>query len=95
MPREPRGRFGRDDKKGARDPKKKKFRRKKVCRICANSEVKINYKDAYSLSFFVTDKGKIVSRRISGICYGHQRELGKAIKRARNIALLPFVSSGP
>jgi small subunit ribosomal protein S18 len=74
------------------DPKKKKkFRRKKVCRICVNPDINLNYKDIRTLSFFITDKGKIVSRRISGICAFHQRQLGSEIKRARNLALLPFV----
>jgi len=75
--------------------KKKKPRRKKICRVCANTDFKISYKDARTLSYFISDKGKIVSRRISGICSRHQRDLGRAIKRARNISLIPFVAEGP
>lgn len=88
--------FHRDEeKKTDKDPKKKKFRRKKFCRICANPEIKLNYKDTRLLSYFITDKGKIVSRRISGICCKHQRNITNCIKRARNIALLPFVVTNP
>ena len=75
--------------------KKRKPRRKKICRVCSNPEMNINYKDAKTLSYFISDKGKIVSRRISGICSKHQRELGRAIKRARNIALVPYVTNLP
>ena len=75
--------------------KKKKFRRKKVCRFCANKDMKFSHKDAQTLSFFISDKGKIISRRISGTCAQHQRDLSRAIKRARNIALLPFNVLGP
>jgi small subunit ribosomal protein S18 len=70
--------------------KKKKFRRRKVCKFCANPEAKINFHDGQTLSMFVSDKGKIVSRRISGTCSKHQREMSRAIKRSRNIAVLSF-----
>jgi len=78
-----------DDKK--KPDKKKKFKRRKVCRICTNPEIAISYRDLRTLTYFVSDKGKIVSRRISGICAKHQRQLSKAIKRSRNLALMPFV----
>lgn len=70
--------------------KKRPFQRRKVCVFCADSSMKIDYKDVKTLSHFVTERGKILPRRISGNCAKHQRELTTAIKRARNIALLPF-----
>ena len=69
------------------------FRRRKVCRFCADSNMRINYKDYKTLRYFTTERGKITPRRISGNCAKHQRELTKAIKRARNIALLPFATT--
>jgi small subunit ribosomal protein S18 len=66
------------------------FRRRKVCRFCADSNMTIDYKDYKTLRYFTTERGKITPRRISGNCAKHQRELTVAIKRARNIALLPF-----
>ena len=81
---------GRDgEEKGAR--KGKTFFRKKVCRFCAN-KAKIDYKDADGLKRFTTERGKILPRRITGTCAKPQRELTVAIKRARNICLLPFVT---
>ena len=77
------------EEKGAR--RGKKFFRKKVCRFCAN-KAKIDYKDADGLKRFTTERGKILPRRITGTCAKHQRELTVAIKRARNICLLPFVT---
>lgn len=74
-----------------------KFRRggrRKVCRFCADSEMKIDYKDPTTLRYFLTERGKMIPRRISGNCSKHQRELSLAIKRARNIALLPFTALG-
>ena len=71
--------------------KGKTFFRKKVCRFCAN-KAKIDYKDADGLKRFTTERGKILPRRITGTCAKHQRELTVAIKRARNICLLPFVT---
>lgn len=64
--------------------------RRKVCRFCADKELKINYKDARGLSQFVTERGKITPSRITGNCARHQRLLAVAIKRARIAALLPF-----
>jgi small subunit ribosomal protein S18 len=69
---------------------KKKVYHKKVCKFCANKEMKIDYKNPEILRMFLTDRGKIIPRRINGNCSKHQHELAKAIKRARHIALLPF-----
>ncbi|MDR1245001.1 MAG: 30S ribosomal protein S18 [Endomicrobium sp.] len=66
--------------------------RKKVCRFCVD-KVEIDYKNISLLRAFVTEKGKILSGRITGTCAKHQRELDMAIKRARMLALLPFTSS--
>jgi small subunit ribosomal protein S18 len=73
--------------------KKRVFHRRKVCRFCADTSLSINYKDPKSLRYFVTERGKIIPRRISGTCSKHQRSLTLAIKRARTIALLPFVGT--
>ncbi len=70
--------------------RKRPFQRRKVCVFCADSAIKINYKDLRMLNHFVTERGKILPRRISGNCAKHQRDLTTAINRARNIALLPF-----
>lgn len=70
--------------------KNRSFQRRKVCVFCADSGMKIDYKDVKTLNHFVTERGKILPRRISGNCAKHQRELTTAIKRARNIALMPF-----
>jgi small subunit ribosomal protein S18 len=73
--------------------KKRIFHRRKVCRFCADTSLVIDYKDAKSLRYFITERGKIIPRRISGTCAKHQRSLTQAIKRARTIALLPFVGT--
>ena len=67
-------------------------RRRKFCRFCADGEDLIDYKDDRKLSRYVTDRGKIVPRRVSGTCAKHQRQLTRAIKRARHVGLLPFAS---
>jgi small subunit ribosomal protein S18 len=66
------------------------FGRRKVCRYCADKNLKVDYKNAGDLKYFVTERGKIVPRRISGNCALHQREVANAIKRSRNVALLPY-----
>ena len=71
--------------------RRKSYSRKKVCKFCVDKVEQVDYKDVRRLRSFVTDRGEIVPRRISGTCPPHQRQLGMAIKRARNIALLPFV----
>ncbi|GFO61136.1 30S ribosomal protein S18 [Geomonas silvestris] len=73
--------------------KKRPFQRRKVCRFCADKQVSIDYKDPRTLRYFVSERGKIIPRRISGNCSKHQREITEAIKRARNIALLPIAGS--
>ena len=73
---------------------KKRGGRRRVCRFCADRTLEIDYKDAQSLRYFITDRGKIVPRRISGNCAKHQRKLTTAIKRARNVALMPFTVTG-
>ncbi|MFP4661791.1 MAG: 30S ribosomal protein S18 [Halanaerobiales bacterium] len=65
--------------------------RNKSCFFCANKEKEIDYKDIRTLQRFVTDRGKIVPRRITGTCAKHQRAITREIKRARAIALLPYV----
>lgn len=67
-------------------------RRKKVCIFCADKVAFIDYKDSAKLRKFISERGKILPRRVSGTCALHQRELNTAIKRARNMALLPFVT---
>lgn len=66
--------------------------RRKVCSFCVDKVQEINYKDAAKLRKFITERGKILPRRISGTCAKHQRQLTIAIKRARNVALLPFTA---
>jgi len=69
---------------------RKFFRRKKVCKFCVEKIDSIDYKDVRLLQGFVAERGKIVPRRLTGVCTPHQRRLTTAIKQARNIALLPF-----
>ena len=73
--------------------KKNYFRRKQVCRFCVDKIDDINYKDTRLLYAFISERGKITPRRISGVCAPHQRWLADAIKQARNIALIPFASA--
>lgn len=73
--------------------KKQYFRRKKMCRFCVEKIDDINYKDTRMLTAFISERGKITPRRISGVCAPHQRRLAEAIKQARNIALMPFSTS--
>jgi len=71
-------------------PPKRKIFHKKVCRFCNNKNLSIDYKNTDILRLFVTDRGKIIPRRINGNCSKHQHELTTAIKRARHLALIPF-----
>ena len=73
-------------------PANQNRRRRKVCVFCADKVAFIDYKDSAKLRKFISERGKILPRRISGTCALHQRELNTAIKRARNVALLPFVT---
>lgn len=72
--------------------KKRTFQRRKVCRFCADKTIVIDYKEPRTLRYFISERGKIIPRRISGNCSKHQRDIAEAIKRARNIALLPIAS---
>ncbi len=71
----------------------RRFGRRKGCRFCADNTLKIDYKEVRTLRYFISERGKIVPRRISGNCAIHQRKVTEAIKRARNIALLSFTSN--
>ena len=73
--------------------RKQFFRRKKVCRFCVEKIDDNDYKNDRLLAAFISERGKIIPRRISGVCCVHQRRLTTAIKRARNIALLPFAAA--
>jgi small subunit ribosomal protein S18 len=88
----------RDDRGGDRGDRggdrgggrRRRFQMRKVCQFCVEKMHEIDYKDIGRLRFYVTDRGKIRSRRLSGACAKHQRQITTAIKRARNLALLPF-----
>ncbi|MFT8315447.1 MAG: 30S ribosomal protein S18 [Clostridium sp.] len=83
------GRDGRDSRKGG--PRGRRMKRK-VCSFCMDKADHIDYKDINKLRKYITERGKILPRRISGNCAKHQRMLTEAIKRSRNIALLPFTT---
>lgn len=86
----PRERMDRDDAQGSGAFRRN---RRRGCGFCSDESLAIDYKDPQALRYFVTERGKIVPRRISGTCAKHQRALTAAIKRARNIALLPFTAN--
>jgi small subunit ribosomal protein S18 len=95
--REGRGGHGARDKdkdkgKGGDSPRRGFFRRRRVCKFCAEKIDYINYKDVRLLAPFIPERGKIQPRRISGTCAAHQRKLQTAIKRARQLALIPYVT---
>ncbi len=73
--------------------KKTFYQKTKICRFCADTSSEIFYRDFNTLKHFVTDRGKIIPRRISGNCAKHQRHVTRAIKRARVVSIMPFVSS--
>ncbi len=87
--REERGGRGGEDKDGERGGRG--FGRRKVCRYCADKNAKVDFKDQSALKYFVTERGKIIPRRISGNCAKHQRQVATAIKQARGIALIPYL----
>ncbi|MBF0609765.1 MAG: 30S ribosomal protein S18 [Magnetococcales bacterium] len=88
------GRGGRGGEEGMGGGGRRPFaRRRKVCLFCADKGAIIDYKDPKLLRRFITERGKIVPSRITGVCSPHQRALSTAIKRARSIALLPFLVS--
>ena len=66
--------------------------KKKVCMYCADKNLELDYKDAEKLKKFISEKGKILPRRVTGLCAKHQREVTVAVKRARQIAILPFTA---
>ena len=70
--------------------KRRSYQRRKICRFCSEKNIVIDYKDVKLLRNFITERGKIIPRRISGNCARHQRQMTNAIKRARIIALLPL-----
>lgn len=80
----------RDKKK--KDATKKRFLRKKICRLCVDKVYFVDYKESERLSKYISEKGRIVPRRISGLCASCQRHVAQAIRRARVMALLPFVN---
>jgi small subunit ribosomal protein S18 len=88
------GSGGRPPRSGPGGPggRGKFFRRKKVCKFCTEKIDAIPYRDVRLLQGFVAERGKIVPRRLTGVCTTHQRRLTRAIKQARNIALLPFAT---
>src|SRR5512143_2982272 len=88
---------GRDERRGGGEGRgggdeggRRGFGRRRVCRFCADKNLKVDYKDQGNLKYFLTERGKIIPRRISGNCAKHQREVATAIKRARMLALLPY-----
>lgn len=72
--------------------RRRRFGRRKVCKFCTDKIGMVDYRDVKRLRTFVTERGKIIPRRISGNCARHQRQLTTALKRARNVALIPFVA---
>ena len=74
------------------DKKNFKIRRKRVCRFCTSNDIYIDFKNEKRLIRFLTEQGKIIPRRTSGNCAKHQRQLASAIKRARHLALIPYVA---
>jgi small subunit ribosomal protein S18 len=72
--------------------RKRRKRRPKVCHYCADKIARVDYKESEKLRRYITDRGKIIPRRVTGACAKHQRQLTRAIKRARFLALLPFTS---
>jgi small subunit ribosomal protein S18 len=87
-----RGKTGAQGQQGKDGQRRPMFRRRKVCKFCADKIDDINYKDVKLLGPFVPERGKVLPRRISGTCAMHQRKLQVAIKRARQIALVPYVT---
>ena len=79
----------RDDERGGG----RRFGRRRVCRFCADNTIPIDFKDTNTLKYFTSERGKIIPRRISGNCQKHQKQVARAIKQARNVSLMPYVSS--
>jgi small subunit ribosomal protein S18 len=77
--------------RGEGDEKRRGFTRRKVCRFCADTKIIVDFKDQSTLKYFVTERGKIIPRRISGNCSLHQRAIARAIKQSRGLALIPYL----
>jgi small subunit ribosomal protein S18 len=84
----------RDDRGGDEGGGRRGFGRRKVCRFCAEKTLKVDYKDQSQMKYFLTERGKIIPRRISGNCAKHQREVATAVKRGRMLAILPYTVGG-
>lgn len=84
--------FGRTPDLNSDAPGRRRLGRKRVCRYCADKALEIDYKDPQALKYFISERGKVVPRRISGNCAKHQRKVTLAVKRSRSIALLPFTT---
>ncbi len=84
----------RDDRGGDEGGGRRGFGRRKVCRFCADKTLKVDYKDQSQMKYFLTERGKIIPRRISGNCAKHQREVATAVKRGRMLAILPYTVGG-
>lgn len=80
-------------RKKARKSGRRMFKRSKPCRFCADASIPIDYKDTKVLRPFLSETGKMIPRRVSGSCARHQRKIKVAIKRARHLALLPFIET--
>jgi small subunit ribosomal protein S18 len=80
----------RGDREGGEEGGRRGFGRRKVCRFCADKALKVDYKDQGQMKYFLTERGKIIPRRISGNCAKHQREVATAVKRGRMLAILPY-----
>ena len=78
-----------------RRKRKQYYVRRKVCRFCVDAKLPIDYKDVNTLKQFITERGKIIPRRISGNCARHQRRVTRAIKQARLLALIPYTPQMP
>ena len=76
--------------RGGEEGGRRGFGRRKVCRFCADKALKVDYKDQGQMKYFLTERGKIIPRRISGNCAKHQREVATAVKRGRMLAILPY-----
>lgn len=87
----PREEHGKDGDRSHEPKGKRGFHRKKVCRFCVDNTIALDYKDSKLMQSFLTERGKIVPRRISGSCASHQRQLTTEIKRARHLALVGFI----
>jgi small subunit ribosomal protein S18 len=85
-----RDRGDRGDREGGEEGGRRGFGRRKVCRFCADKALKVDYKDQGQMKYFLTERGKIIPRRISGNCAKHQREVATAVKRGRMLAILPY-----